>query len=53
MVFVNGAEGIGTGWSTKVPCYNPRDLVDNVRRLIKKEPFKEMVIFVLSNYMYF
>jgi DNA topoisomerase-2 len=24
MVLVNGADGIGTGWSTKVPNYNPR-----------------------------
>ncbi len=24
MVLVNGAEGIGTGWSTKIPNYNPR-----------------------------
>ncbi|SPQ99888.1 unnamed protein product (mitochondrion) [Plasmodiophora brassicae] len=27
MVLVNGAEGIGTGWSTSVPQYNPRHLV--------------------------
>jgi len=26
-VLVNGAEGIGTGWSTSIPNYNPRDLV--------------------------
>ena len=24
MVLVNGAEGIGTGWSTFLPNYNPR-----------------------------
>src|SRR5204862_220440 len=29
MVLVNGASGIGTGWSTSVPSYNPRDLVAN------------------------
>ncbi|KAF8771264.1 DNA topoisomerase 2-alpha like protein [Argiope bruennichi] len=34
MVLVNGAEGIGTGWSTKVPNYNPRDLVKNIYRLL-------------------
>jgi DNA topoisomerase-2 len=27
MILVNGAEGIGTGWSTNVPNYNPRDLI--------------------------
>uniref|UniRef100_A0AAF5PLK6 DNA topoisomerase 2 n=1 Tax=Wuchereria bancrofti TaxID=6293 RepID=A0AAF5PLK6_WUCBA len=38
-VLVNGAEGIGTAWSTKVPCYNPREIVDNMRALIDgKEP---------------
>ena len=26
MVLVNGAEGIGSGWSTNVPCYNPREI---------------------------
>ncbi|GIY81259.1 DNA topoisomerase 2-beta [Caerostris extrusa] len=34
MVLVNGAEGIGTGWSTKVPNYNPRDLVKNIYRML-------------------
>lgn len=34
MVLVNGAEGIGTGWSTNIPCYNPVDIVDNLRRLM-------------------
>ena len=35
MVLINGAEGIGTGWSTKVPMYNPIDVIANVRRMIK------------------
>ncbi|XP_075732386.1 DNA topoisomerase 2-alpha [Rhipicephalus microplus] len=34
MVLVNGAEGIGTGWSTKIPNHNPRDIVANLRRMI-------------------
>lgn len=34
MVLVNGAEGIGTGWSTKIPNYNPRDIVANLRKMI-------------------
>lgn len=37
MVLVNGAEGIGTGWSTKIANYNPRDLINNLRRMINKE----------------
>jgi DNA topoisomerase-2 len=37
MCLVNGAEGIGTGWSTSVPMYNPRDLVKAIRFMIKGE----------------
>ncbi|VDM95380.1 unnamed protein product [Thelazia callipaeda] len=38
-VLVNGTEGIGTAWSTKVPCYNPREIVENMYRMIEaKEP---------------
>lgn len=37
MVLVNGAEGIGTGWSTYIPNYNPRDIVANLRRLMAGE----------------
>ena len=39
MVLVNGAEGIGTGWSTSIPEYNPIDLAEN---LIRKIDGKEM-----------
>jgi DNA topoisomerase-2 len=35
---VNGADGIGTGWSSSAPCYNPRDVIDNLRRLLAGEP---------------
>ncbi|CDO71762.1 hypothetical protein BN946_scf184920.g46 [Trametes cinnabarina] len=34
MVLVNGAEGIGTGWSTTIPSYNPEDIVANIYRLM-------------------
>jgi DNA topoisomerase-2 len=37
MVLVNGAEGIGTGWSTYIPNYNPRDIVANIKRLLAGE----------------
>jgi DNA topoisomerase II len=42
MVLVNGADGIGTGWMTKIPNYNPRDIVDNLRRMMRNEPVKHM-----------
>ncbi|KAJ3931519.1 MAG: DNA topoisomerase II [Lentinula lateritia] len=33
MVLINGAEGIGTGWSTNIPGFNPVEIVANIRRL--------------------
>lgn len=30
MVLVNGSEGIGTGWSSFIPNYNPREIVQNL-----------------------
>lgn len=39
---VNGAEGIGTGWSTFIPCFNPRDIVENLKRLMNNEPYEMM-----------
>lgn len=34
MALVNGSSGIGTGWSTDVPSYNPLDLVAYTRALL-------------------
>jgi DNA topoisomerase-2 len=34
MILVNGSEGIGTGYSTNIPCYNPNDIIANLKRLI-------------------
>ena len=35
MILVNGAQGIGTGYSTKIPSYNPKDIISNLKLLIK------------------
>jgi len=43
MVLVNGADGIGVGWSTTVPNYNPRDLIANIRRALRNEPLERML----------
>lgn len=40
MVLVNGVDGIGTGWSTSIPNFNPLDIIQNLRRLMDN---KEMV----------
>ena len=41
-LLVNGSTGIGTGFSTNIPSYNPRDIVNNVRRIIAGEEPLEM-----------
>jgi hypothetical protein len=35
MILVNGATGIGTGFSTEIPCFNPIDIINNILSLIK------------------
>ncbi|XP_051948488.1 DNA topoisomerase 2-beta-like isoform X2 [Xyrauchen texanus] len=37
MVLVNGAEGIGTGWACKIPNYDPREIVNNVNRMLNHQ----------------
>lgn len=41
-VLVNGADGIGVGWSTTIPNYNPRDLIRNIRRMLHGKVMEEM-----------
>ncbi|XP_024601333.1 DNA topoisomerase 2-alpha [Neophocaena asiaeorientalis asiaeorientalis] len=36
-VLINGAEGIGTGWSCKIPNFDVREVVNNIRRLMDGE----------------
>ena len=43
MVLVNGADGIGTGWMTKIPNYNPREIVKNLKRMLDGKEPKEMI----------
>ncbi len=42
MVLVNGADGIGTGWSTSIPNYNPRDIVANLLAALDGRPLSPM-----------
>ncbi|CAJ0586787.1 unnamed protein product, partial [Mesorhabditis spiculigera] len=42
MVLVNGASGIGTGWASNIPNYNPRDIVDAIKRLIRGDNLKQL-----------
>eukprot|EP00536_Pseudo-nitzschia_multiseries_P013725 jgi/Psemu1/320513/estExt_fgenesh1_pm.C_6050001 len=42
MVLVNGSDGIGTGWMSKIPNYSPRQIIKNIRNMINNEPLEEM-----------
>ena len=37
MALVNGCDGIGTGWSTSIPMYNPLDLIEWIEDKIHKD----------------
>lgn len=43
LILINGSDGIGTGWSSTIPNYNPEDIVDNLRRLMKGEEMVPMI----------
>ena len=42
MVLVNGTEGIGTGFSSYVPPFNPKDIVKNLERALHGMSLVEM-----------
>lgn len=44
MVLVNGANGIATGWSTNIPCFNPTDLIEWIHcYLTEKDEYPELM----------
>jgi len=43
MILVNGCEGIGTGWSTTVPNYNPLEIIDNCILFCEEKEMKDLV----------
>jgi DNA topoisomerase-2 len=46
-VLMNGAEGIGSGWSTFIPSFNPKELAENFKKRLRGgygETFEEMDI---------
>jgi DNA topoisomerase-2 len=43
VILVNGAEGIGTGFSTKIPSYNPLVIIDNIIAMMENKPLQPMI----------
>jgi DNA topoisomerase-2 len=37
MILVNGCEGIGTGYSTFIPPFNPKDIIKNLLRVLNDD----------------
>jgi len=35
LILINGSTGIGTGFSTHVPCFNPKDIKDRLLNLVE------------------
>lgn len=42
LILVNGSEGIGTGWSSYIPNFNPIDIVNNIRKMMNDEELEPM-----------
>lgn len=43
MVLVNGAQGIGTGFSTTIPSYDPIEIIRNIRKKLGGEKMDQMI----------
>ena len=44
MILVNGSKGIGTGFSTDIPAFNPRQIIAYLKAKIQKEDTSSLVI---------
>jgi DNA topoisomerase II len=43
MVLINGSQGIGTGWSTDIPKFNPLDIIKNIKSKLNGTEYEEMI----------
>ena len=43
MILVNGSNGVGYGYSSNIPSYNPIDVINNLMRNIEGKDIKEMI----------
>ena len=41
MILINGGKGIGTGYSTDVPCFNPKQVLECVVARLRGTPYSE------------
>lgn len=43
ILLVNGTKGIGTGFSTMIPNYNPKDIIENIKLLLENKKLKQLL----------
>ena len=51
LILINGAIGIGTGWSTFIPKFNPLDIVAAIRTLLNEEELTTELVPWYKNYL--
>ena len=42
-ILINGSEGIGTGYSSFVPCYNPVEIKKQIQNILEEKPVDELI----------
>lgn len=43
LILINGTKGIGTGFSTYIPTFNPKEVINNVRNLINEKEINDII----------
>jgi DNA topoisomerase II len=46
MVIINGAKGIGTGFSTDIPCYNPMQVIQYLKSKLASDAYQSVGDFI-------
>ncbi|KAI4908266.1 DNA topoisomerase 2 [Alternaria incomplexa] len=49
-ILINGSSGIGTGWSSEIPNFNPMDIIDNIKRRMQPGATKEDMLPMIPWY---
>lgn len=42
LILINGSIGIGTGYSTNIPCHNPKEIISNIKKYIDGHQLKPL-----------
>ena len=42
LILINGTSGIGTGWSTDIPNFDPKDILSNIRNNLNGKEYNSM-----------